>query len=365
MQQNAFNQIVSIQILRAVAALAIVVLHAFHDAGQIAMRAGQSFKAPVLPLGAGVDLFFVISGFVMVVASKRLFGQPDGSRLFLGRRVARIAPIYWVVTSAFLLIMLLRPGVLNSEAPTLAEIAKSYLFIPYHKSADGLMQPIYKLGWTLNYEMFFYLAFAVAVMFTATRAVVGMTVVFLALVGLGLWFKPAPGAFAFWTQAIILEFIAGMWIGLAWVKGVRIGPIIAAALAFAALAILALTDPNAVDFAGLQRLWRWGLPAALIIAAAALLPMPRLDASPVMAGLARLGDASYALYLCHPFVLRALTIAWEKAGLGSSLSPTLAPWAYVLTASVLATVVSLPIYALFEKPVTARVQGWLGVGKRS
>jgi peptidoglycan/LPS O-acetylase OafA/YrhL len=354
------QQIISIQILRGVAALAIVVLHAMHDAGQIATRAGGSFHAPVLPLGAGVDLFFVISGFVMVVASKRLFAQPDASRLFLGRRVARIVPIYWVVTSAFLLVMLARPGVLNSEAPTFIEIVKSYLFIPYLKEADGLMQPIYKLGWTLNYEMFFYLVFAVAVMFPAMRAVAGLSAFMLALVGLGLWLRPAPGPLNFWSQAIILEFAAGMWIGLAWLKGVRIGAWLAAALAFAGLAILLLADPNAVDFAGVQRLWRWGLPAALIVAAAALLPMPRLDASRSMGALSKVGDASYALYLCHPFVLRGLTILWEKAGLGVQMNP----WTYVAVATVLATLVSLPVYALFEKPVTARVQGWFGVSKR-
>jgi peptidoglycan/LPS O-acetylase OafA/YrhL len=354
------QQIIAIQILRGVAALAIVVLHAMHDAGQIATRAGGHFEAPVLPLGAGVDLFFVISGFVMVVASKRLFAQQDASRLFLGRRVARIVPIYWVVTSAFLLIMLARPGVLNSEAPTFAEIVKSYLFIPYLKEADGLMQPIYKLGWTLNYEMFFYLVFAVAVVLPAMRAVAALSAFMLALVMLGLWLRPAPGPLSFWTQAIILEFAAGMWIGLAWLKGVRIGPWLAGGLATAGFAILLLTDPNAVDFAGFQRLWRWGLPAALIIAAASLLPMPRLDASRAMSALSKVGDASYALYLCHPFVLRGLTIIWEKIGLG----PVAGPWVYVTAATLLATFVSLPIYALFEKPVTARVQGWFGVAKR-
>jgi peptidoglycan/LPS O-acetylase OafA/YrhL len=81
----------------------------------------------------------------------------------------------------------------------------------------------------------------------------------------------------------------------------------------------------------------------------------------MMGALSKVGDASYALYLCHPFALRGLTILWEKAGLGSQLSP----WAYVVAASLLATLVSLPIYALFEKPVTARVQGWFGVAKRA
>jgi peptidoglycan/LPS O-acetylase OafA/YrhL len=228
------------------------------------------------------------------------------------------------------------------------------------KAADGAMQPIYKLGWTLNYEMFFYLVFSVAVMFPATRAVAGLSAFMLALVGLGLWLNPSPGMLSFWTQAIILEFAAGMWIGLAWLKGVRIQAWLAALLAIAGLAILALTDPDAIDFAGVQRLWRWGLPAALIVAAAALLPMPRLDASPAMSALSKVGDASYALYLCHPFVLRGLTILWEKAGLG----PVAGPWAYVAAATLLATLVSLPIYALFEKPVTARVQGWFGVARR-
>jgi peptidoglycan/LPS O-acetylase OafA/YrhL len=105
------------------------------------------------------------------------------------------------------------------------------------------------------------------------------------------------------------------------------------------------------------------VPAALIVAAAALLPMPRLDSAPAAAGLARLGDASYALYLCHPFVLRALTIAWEKAGLASLFGGTLGPAAYVVVATGLAALISLPIYALFEKPVTARVQGWFGVAR--
>jgi peptidoglycan/LPS O-acetylase OafA/YrhL len=355
------QQIISIQILRGVAALAIVVLHALHDAGQITARAGGVFHAPVLPLGAGVDLFFVISGFVMVVASKRLFAQPGSGRLFLGRRVARIVPIYWVVTTAFLVILLARPGVLNSEAPSLAEAIKSYLFIPYLKEADGLMQPIYKLGWTLNYEMFFYLAFAVAVMLPAFRAVAALSAFMIGLVLLGLWLDPAPGPLSFWTQAIILEFVAGMWIGLAWLRGLRIGVGAAASLVLAGLAILLLTDPDAVDFAGVQRLWRWGLPAALIVAAAALLPMPRLDGSPAAAALSRVGDASYALYLCHPFALRGLAVIWERAGLGQ----TLGPWAYVVAATLLATLASFVIYALFEKPVTARVQGWLGVARRA
>lgn len=353
------GQIASIQFLRGVAALSIVVLHALNDVDRIAARAGDSVATSAAFLGAGVDLFFVISGFVMVVASRRLFAQPQARRLFLGRRIARIAPIYWAVTSAFLLVLAARPEAVNSQAPTLVEIAKSYLFIPYYKEADGWMQPVYSLGWTLNYEMFFYLLFAVALILPAARAVASLSAFMLGLVCLGLWLKPAPGALAFWTHPILLEFVAGMWIGLAHARGLRIGPLLAGTLLAAAFAILIATRSNILLAYGIQRLLCWGAPAALIVAAAALLPMPRLDIAPATEPFARIGDASYSLYLCHPFVLRGLAMVWEKLGLAFG------PWAYAPAATLLATLAALVIHALFEKPVTERMQLLLGVSKRA
>ena len=99
-------------------------------------------------------MFFVISGFVMVHASEPLFGRADGPRLFWLRRLIRIAPLYWAVTSLYLVLTLLLPDMATSHySPGL--IAASYLFFPFPRE-DGTMQPVVGLGWTLNYEMFFY-----------------------------------------------------------------------------------------------------------------------------------------------------------------------------------------------------------------
>ena len=88
------SKLVPVQVLRALAALSIAMLHAQHDAGTLAERLGQSFTPiDAFPWEAGVDVFFVISGFIMVHASAPLFGRAEARSTFLVRRVARIVPI--------------------------------------------------------------------------------------------------------------------------------------------------------------------------------------------------------------------------------------------------------------------------------
>ncbi len=353
------HQVVPVQILRGIAALAIVMLHSFHDADFLSAANGWGFAAPSWPLAAGVDLFFVISGFVMVVASRKLFGQAGAPGRFLGRRVARIVPIYWLMTAVFLVILRIRPETLNSVPPGLSEIIKSFLFIPYLKPADGLIQPVFKLGWTLNYEMMFYCLFAVAIMLPARRAVLALSLALAALVGLGFILAPGPGALAFWTAPIILEFMLGMWIGLAFLQGVRLSAPVGWFVAISGLALLMLGDISAVDSIGFARLQLWGLPCAMIVAGAALSPASINAPSRLTGALIALGDASYALYLCHPFAIRLLRVGWERSG-----AVALGPWAYIASACLAATIAALLIHRFFEKPVTQVVQQRLGVSQR-
>src|SRR5207237_5929129 len=102
--------------------------------------------------------------------------------MFLGRRIARIVPIYWTVTTIYLAVALSAPSLLNSEFLGAGGVLASYLFIPVTRP-DGLVQPLYGLGWTLNYEMFFYVLFSLAVAWPRRRAVPALM---LALAGLGL-----------------------------------------------------------------------------------------------------------------------------------------------------------------------------------
>src|SRR5205085_6006264 len=171
---------------------------------------------------AGVDLFFVISGFVMVYSSEALFGRLDGPVRFFLRRLARIAPLYWVVTIAIILYIYAAHGATLWTIYSPGSLLASFLFWPYPR-LDGLAFPVHLLGWTLNYEMFFYAVFAFAILLPRRAAVATVCVAFAALVTIGqLYSLPLP--FGFWANSIILEFCYGMLIALLYRAGVRLPP---------------------------------------------------------------------------------------------------------------------------------------------
>lgn len=333
-----------IQVLRALAALMVVFHHIQADAAIIAARAGESFTASrLLPWPAGVDLFFVISGFIIVHSSTGLFGQPDSARLFLARRVARVFPLYWVATTLFLIALLATPGLLNSAAPGAAQIAASYLFWPMANAA-GDIQPIFSLGWTLNYEMLFYSLFAVALLLPARAVIPAVTLLLAGFVAIRELAGPFPLPFDFWAQPIVLEFVAGMGIALLRGRGLRLpGPLrwLMVALALGVLlAIAGETRPQT----GWSALFLQGGPAILLVTAAAC---GRNETAPsaLVRGFAWLGDASYALYLVHPFVMRGLREVFLRLAPGATLAFTLLALAIAVSAAFL-------IYERFERPTT-------------
>lgn len=341
-------KLVLLQVLRAVAALSVAMLHAQHDAATLAERAGGAF-APIaaFPWEAGVDVFFVISGFIMVHASAPLFATPGGGRTFLARRIARIVPIYWAVTTLYLAIALAVPEFLNREFLGGPYVVASYLFIPATRP-DGLVQPLYGLGWTLNYEMFFYALFALALGRSRRAAVLGLAAVLAALVAIGRALGPLPEPLRFWTDPIILEFVYGMGLGLIHAEGVRLGPVPRALLSIAALAMLVAVATRHGELATAFRALAYGIPAAMLVAALAFGRGDGAGGRLARAGTA-VGDASYALYLIHPFVIRAgREIVW-RAGLAGLIGP----WTFVLLSLSGAVLASVAVYRLFERPATA------------
>ncbi|MGI6245112.1 MAG: acyltransferase family protein [Pseudochelatococcus sp.] len=329
-----------VQVLRAVAAVFVVFHHAQFDALHFA---GPGGFAPdrSLPWEAGVDIFFVISGFIIVHSSRRLFAAPGAARTFLTRRLIRVVPLYWLATAAFLAIGLLLPRALNSPAPDAAEIAASFLFWPYLNGL-GVAQPVFSLGWTLNYEMAFYLVFALAIALPGRSASVAMTLFFAVLAGLGqLVALPMP--LAFWAEPLVLEFVFGLWI--AWIAvaareaGWRPGVVLRVLLA--AMAIRMLHDDLTAD--GIDRAVAWGVPAAMLVAAAVLGSEAR-GPSPLLRPFVVLGDASYALYLFHPFALRAVRLLLADANID--------PRTYVVIALSVAVILALAVHLVIERPVT-------------
>jgi exopolysaccharide production protein ExoZ len=338
-----------VQLLRAFAALCVVAYHAQNDALVVAARLGASFaRSDIFPWLAGVDTFFVISGFIMVYASSRWFGSVRAPRVFLARRIARIVPIYWATMIVYLAVVFLQPRLLNSEYLAPHFVLASFLFLPASRP-DGLVQPLYSLGWTLNYEMFFYALFAVAIAFPRRRAVPGLIGALILIVCLGMAFAPLPQPLAFWSDPIVLEFAFGMALGWASAEGFFFSRPFRLALALAGLALLALDLTQARELLALPRALAFGLPAALLVASAGLASPARRGAENLLIhwGVI-LGDASYALYLLHPFVIRALRELVTLTPIGTLIGA----WGFVMLSILCAAAAAIGLNLIFERPIT-------------
>jgi len=333
-----------VQVLRAVAALSVAFLHITQQAGVFVGRPGEPAYGWLRPLpwDAGVDVFFVISGFVMVWSSVRLFGRRDAPRVFLARRVARVVPLYWAMTSLLVVVALLSPHAISEGLESVRYVAASYLFVPMRR-ADGFVQPVFRLGWTLNYEMLFYAIFAVFIRLNLRAAVTGVVATILALAVIGQIVTPEPASLAFWTDPIVLEFGFGVVLATLALSGVRLGGAQRLLVAVAALALLAVSD----GVPGLPRGLAYGVPCALLMAGAVL-----GQVRPVRTRWAefwvRLGDASYALYLVHPFPMRAFELVWLRLGWTGAVGVL----SYVLAAVAASVVAAFALYRWLERPAT-------------
>jgi peptidoglycan/LPS O-acetylase OafA/YrhL len=323
--------------LRALAAI-MVVLH--HVQLNLALGFDLPNALPNLSVGsAGVDIFFGISGFVMVISSDRLFGQPGAARTFIIRRLIRIVPLYWAVTTLYVVSL--------GGGYTLAHTAASYLFLP-HPAPGGVMQPIHVVGWTLNYEMFFYALFAMAIALPRRLAVGVLIAAMIGLVTVGRVIPPSNDILTFWTRPIMLNFGFGLGLGLAYREGIRLPRSIACAM-MAMAAYLFWSQIGQPFPSSWDRVTAYGLPSALLLAGATL---GRFGAMPRGArGVALVGDASYALYLLHPLALWGC----RMVAIRLKLPVETAPWTYAAFATAASIALSLMAYRLFDRPVT----GWL------
>jgi len=336
--------LVSIQALRAIAAIAVVISHI---AGyEFVRQLGLPSPLPGAEYGsAGVDLFFVISGFVMVYASGRFFRRAAGSQEFFLRRLARIAPLYWLTTSIIVAYLLWQYGSMEAVKFTPAAVLASYLFIPYPQT-DGFMAPVHGVGWSLNYEMFFYLCFCLALPLGRRPGVVFLTLLLTGLVTVNrVWGLPAP--LDYLTRPIVLEFAMGMLVALVLREGFRLPGILCAALVATGTAGFFLL-PWSI---GIDHFVVWGVPSALVLAGFTL-GGPTLKPGPLSRAINFMGDTSYALYLVHP-----LAITLPRRLFGMYLHAAAAPILYLVVLLVTALIAACAVHVLFERPLTRYLQG--------
>jgi exopolysaccharide production protein ExoZ len=265
--EPAQERIVSLQVLRFLAASSVMWIHTIQNVtGQWHHGAASDFG----PMG--VDVFFVLSGFIIARVAP---GRAPWA--FLSRRLIRILPLYYLLLAFEILVLVL------SGRFTTAPLASSLFLVP----EPGVRQYL-NTSWTLDYEMLFYAATSLVLL--SPRLGVRLA---LALYGIALATNAAIGGpvFTFIGNPLITEFLAGAVIAqVAWTQR-------RAAVA-AGLAILGLAAVWRFGFEG-EDLWLriplYGVPAAAIVYAASGL---RIDGL-IWARLAYLGDASYAAYLVH------------------------------------------------------------------
>ena len=334
--EGSRGRLVAIEALRGLAALCVTVAHALGAAAALGVSASAASGLPWL---AGVDVFFVISGFVIAHAAWDRFGHPGERPRFVVHRIARVVPLYWLVTTAFVVLALARPSAFVDPFGGWVHLLGSYLLLPLPR-ADGGVLPVFRLGWTLQYEALFYAVFALWIAAPRRLALAGTVASLAGLVALG-WAWPAPPPLlAFWTDPILLEFGFGIGLAILHHAGVRVPswtglPLLAAGLT---LLLTAGHGPRPLTF---------GLPATLLVATTLLAERPLLSRSLRRLAL-QAGATSYALYLSHLFVVRAVRELWPATAL-----PDLLFVPAVLAASVLA---AAAVHASVERPAVSAVR---------
>jgi len=334
----------SVQYLRGLAALLVVVAHAgahpVSDPSYLFDRFGQ----------LGVTLFFVISGFIMVaITGTGRVGALD----FLKRRVIRVVPLYWAFTTLAALLALVAPSLFHNTVFTWPHYLQSLLFVPHEAPGTGSTSPLLSLGWTLNYEMFFYVCFACCAWFVASRRVTVLTVLFVGLTAFGLLVHPTDPALQFYANPSLLAFCAGTWVGLAHVHG-RIAPLPASSMWIGlGLAVLALFLAFMVDREpGAQATSFLALIAfAVAIVAVGLRGEGLWPPSRV---LELLGDASYAIYLVHMFVVGAVVAV---VGRFARFDDPVVYVGSIAACVVIATVAGVAVHLWLEKPALRWLRG--------
>lgn len=338
---QAANTFFGVQALRAWAALMVVWCHASQVAHYKFGLSEVHFAG-----ASGVDVFFPISGFVMVLTTYHRWGEPGLAPVFFRRRLLRIVPLYWSATLLKALIVLAFPAAVAQRGLDVPHLIASLAFFPAWDHEHALM-PLIPVGWTLNLEMAFYVLFA-ASLALRLKPMWSLSVVLVVAATV-----PVPadaGVWRFWFAQILVEFAFGMWIAWFTVRGHRLPTALSAPLLVVALALLVATQWLGEAQAFRLRLWVWGIPGALALAAIVSLE-PKIRGH-LRSWPARLGDASYATYLVHGFALPPVGMLLARA----NLPPSVAQVACIVIGCIAGQWLGWLAHRHVEQPLTRLLQ---------
>ncbi len=337
------RELYGLQMLRGIAALSVVLHHTLEESNSATTAFSPNWVTTYG--GAGVDIFFVISGFIILYTSCPPNLPTLSPQAFIFRRATRIYPLYWICCGAMFGLILI--GFMKSVHLSPKDIVLSFALLP---SAHLIIS----VSWTLICEIYFYLVFA-ATLLTRNRLATALgTTAAIAILTLIAPAVTAGVLREFLTDPIVYEFVFGLWLAMAFMRSIphwRLSPMLAV-LGFILLAAASLyvSHPNTNGLTGWSRLFAWGLPAVLIVAASLSIPAPR---NAIQRQLVFLGDASYATYLTHGFVMIAYAFLLKRTPL------THVPQIMIVPLVVLmATALGIIAHLFIEKPTLRLIRRW-------
>lgn len=325
-----------VQVLRVIAALLVVITHSSFYTHERLNPEMQIWRTGAI----GVDIFFIISGFVMMATARSFTSAPGGWKLFASRRLLRIVPMYWLATTVKLVTMLLIPSMILHANLSPWTIFSSYTFLP-STNIDGRFEPLLGVGWTLIFEMFFYATFTIG-LFLRVNVITFVSAVMSTCFLVSFFRTPDWNAATMYFNPIVMYFPIGM---LMFELSQRVSRVTLQTSALIAT-ILAL-----FAFLNLEFDVKSGAANLATVATSCLVVFVTISAEPLLRGrlpklLLFLGEASYVLYLFHPLVAPIVPEVLRR------IYPTIPAEISVALCIVTAVLTAALIHSAIERPVT-------------
>ena len=344
----------SIQFLRGFAALAVVI---HHTGGYV-----KRYFEPNLLFGdkfsigfAGVDLFFVISGFIIHFTSRNYFNNPSKFTEYLKKRFVRVYPIYWIITtilfvSSWLIVELLEKNIFSIGYPNdVWAYLKTYTLFPLHFAINPVT-------WTLSYELFFYFCFGLLIISKRLWIIIALI---LAISFYNIFIDIPEittvklSYFNFFFSGYNFEFMLGFLIYQFYEK-IKLSNIISVILIVVAVLIIVLFGYNIGDYDSYKRVLTFGLPSGLLLFG--LLNLEKNTSISFPKFTLILGDASYALYLIHFPMMLFMNKIPQILGYNFTAQQEVL-YSYFIIISIIFT--SIFVHKWVEMPVIRKLNGLL------
>jgi exopolysaccharide production protein ExoZ len=319
-----------LQALRTYAALPVVLFHT----GYVVTGIHQ--------IGIfGVHMFFLLSGYIMASICAA------DTHAFLRRRVIRIVPSYWLMTILLYFFAARFPSLMNATRAVPIELIKSLFFVPFMKS-NGLFQPILFVGWTVNYETYFYVVLALSLFISKRWPLLTASALIMTVTAVSSIFASKSAIAAFYSNPVVFEFIFGL-VAYYCVNAVTATTVARFRYLWLTIVIVSLVALPAIEAFGIfphvSTVIQFGPLSFLLIWSSCLLAMSGHDIRPGLIVL--IGDASYTLYLTHPYIELLLDRIVAKHLPAFHITTTFG----CLFSVAVAVAIAIPLYLRVEKPV--------------